>query len=198
MKYVMIFGALFSALYFWRFSGQNSVDVPADFLIQDLPDQKETEQKPFTFKGYQITPLADFNLKGRILSYKNYSSDKEAELSPIDLALGWGPMSKNEVLSKINISQRNRWYYWRTDNFPIPRREIETNSANMHIIPADKSIAGKLKDVKRGQIVHIKGHLVECDQNGWKWKSSLSREDTGGGACEVIYVTNLEVTGASN
>ncbi len=198
MKILMIFFLIVSGVYYFILPGQKSVDVPKNFLIKDTPAQRDTVQKPFKFKGYQITPLADFVMKGRILSYKTYSSDREADLSPIDLALGWGPMSKNEVLSKIDISQRSRWYYWRTDNFPIPRRDIETNSANMHIIPADKSIAGQLKDVKRGQIVHIKGHLVECNQNGWKWKSSLSREDTGGGACEVIYVTNLKVTNPSN
>ena len=198
MKFLMLFCVFVSAVYYIIFPGQKSVDVPQNFLIKDDPAQIDTVQKPFNFKGYEITPLADFAMKGRILSYKKYSSDKEADLSPIDLALGWGPMSKNEVLSKISISQRNRWYYWRTDNFPIPRREIETNSANMHIIPADTSIEGKLKGVKRGQIVHIEGHLVECNQNGWKWKSSLSREDTGGGACEVIYVTNLKVSSVAN
>jgi hypothetical protein len=24
--------------------------------------------------------------------------------------------------------------------------------------------------------------------DGWRWRSSLTREDTGGGACEVVYV----------
>jgi len=196
MKFLVLLITGSLAAYYLISSGSNAVDVPQSFQIKDTPAQEQTRQKPFEFKGYQITPLADFNMKGRILSYKKYSSDKEADLSPIDLALGWGPMSKNDVLSKINISQRNRWYYWRTDNFPIPRRDIETNSANMHIIPSNTSIEGKLKGVKQGQIVHITGHLVECNQDGWQWKSSLSREDTGGGACEVIYVTNLQVTNA--
>ena len=27
----------------------------------------------------------------------------------------------------------------------------------------------------------------------WRWISSMTREDTGGGACEVIFVQDLEV-----
>ena len=28
--------------------------------------------------------------------------------------------------------------------------------------------------------------------DGWQWRSSLSREDSGDGACELIYVCELE------
>jgi hypothetical protein len=74
------------------------------------------------------------------LSSERYSLGREADLSPVDLALGWGKMSDEAVLSKINITQSNRFYYWHVDAFPIPRREIEINSANMHMIPADDRI----------------------------------------------------------
>ena len=197
MKFLMLIVLGSSVAYFVMQPGQKSLDVPKNFSIKDAPAQGKPSRNTFKFKDYDITPLADFVMKGRVLSYKKYSNDREADLSPIDLALGWGPMSKTEVVSKISISQRNRWYYWRTDNFPIPRRDIETNSANMHIIPSNDSLAKQLQDVKRGQIVHIKGHLVECSQNGWKWRSSLSREDTGGGACEVIFVTELKLKKAN-
>ena len=194
MKFLAAFFICISAVYCFLLPQQRSIDVPSTYSIQELPIQSEATEKTFDFKGYKITPLADFYMKGRILNYKEYSSDKESDLSPMDLALGWGPMSKNEVISKIDISQRNRWYFWRTDNFPIPRKDIESNSANMHIIPATDLIALKLSSVKRGQVASIKGYLVECTQNGWKWKSSLSRVDTGSGACEVIYVNELVVS----
>lgn len=180
-------------IYFLFVPRQQTVLVPAGYEIKSSPVQDNPSKETFAFKGYQIKPLADFTIKARILSYKNYSSDKESDLSPIDLALGWGPMSKSDILSKIEISQRNRWYFWSTDNFPIPRSEIETNSANMHIIPSDESISKKLANVKRGQVVELTGHLVECTQGGWKWKSSLSRSDVGGGACEVIFVKQLSL-----
>lgn len=196
MKVVSIFIVGISAIFYIVWPKQATVDVPDNFAIMELPFQSETHNQPFNFKGYEIRPMADFTLKARILSYKYYSSDKEAELSPVDLALGWGPMSQSKVLDKIDISQRNRWYFWSTENFPIPRNEIELNSANMHIIPGNEDISKRLENVKRGQIVELKGHLVECIQDGWRWKSSLTRNDTGGGACEVIFVEALQISEA--
>jgi hypothetical protein len=63
------------------------------------------------------------------------------------------------------------------------------------MIPADDSIASKLKSVKTGQVVKIKGFLVRADApDGWHWRSSLTREDTGNGACEVVFVKEITVS----
>jgi hypothetical protein len=98
------------------------------------------------------------------------------------------------VLDKVKISQSSRFYYWRVDEFPIPRQEIEQSSANMHMIPADATIERRLKDVRPGQTVRIDGWLVEArGSDGWRWRSSLTRNDTGAGACEVIFVRDLQV-----
>ena len=71
---------------------------------------------------------------------------------------------------------------------------IETHSANMHMIPADAEIESQLKSIRPGNMVHLKGILVEATaKEGWRWKSSLTRADTGGGACELILVESLYV-----
>ncbi|MGZ8257830.1 MAG: hypothetical protein ACXWTR_01480 [Methylotenera sp.] len=144
--------------------------------------------------GYQLTPLAKFSIEARVLASKSYSFGREATLSPVDLALGWGPMSDETVLNKIDISQSNRFYFWHVDAFPIPREEIETHSANMHMIPADGNIEQTLKSVRVGQVINIEGYLIEAKSaDGWRWKSSLTRNDTGGGACEVMLVKSIYV-----
>lgn len=64
----------------------------------------------------------------------------------------------------------------------------------MHMIPAAAEIAGQLKSIRPGNMVHLKGLLVEVTSTeGWRWKSSLTRADTGGGACELILVESLYV-----
>ena len=83
-------------------------------------------------------------------------------LVPTDLALGWGRMSDSAVLAKIDITQSGRFYYWRVKEFPIPRREIETSSANMHMIPADNDVKRQLEQVREGQLVRIEGFLVDA------------------------------------
>jgi hypothetical protein len=42
--------------------------------------------------------------------------------------------------------------------------------------------------------VRLSGYLVEVlGDDGWRWVSSLTREDTGTGACEVIWVEQIEL-----
>ena len=162
--------------------------------LQPAQDPIQPNKTEFNFKGYTITPLQSFQIEARVLSTKNYSLDREADLSPVDFALGWGSMSDEAILSKVDISQSNRFYYWHVDEFPIPRRDIETQSANMHMIPADKQIEKTLKSVRPGQVVKFSGYLIEAKANdGWHWKSSLTREDTGNGACELVFVKALKV-----
>ena len=142
--------------------------------------------------GYRITPLQAFNLTARVLAREDYRFDSGAKWSPTDLALGWGPMADPQVLASIKVTQRNRWYYWQADEFPIPRREIETHSANMHMIPASPAVAKTLAGVRPGERIALTGQLVRIDgDDGFRWVSSLSREDTGAGACELILVEQL-------
>lgn len=146
----------------------------------------------YQLDGYRITPLQPFSLTARVLGREDYRFDAGARLSPTDLALGWGPMADPQVLASISVSQRNRWYYWQVDEFPIPRRQIETHSANMHMIPANPRIANILAALRPGERITLSGQLVEvAGEDGFSWISSLSREDTGAGACELVWVEQL-------
>jgi hypothetical protein len=174
-----------------HFSDRPIITTPGA-MTQQLPVQTSTDHSRFTYHDYTITPLADFSIEARVLAKEAYTFDRGASLSPIDLVLGWGPMSDSGVLSQIRISQSNRFYYWHVDQFPIPREAIETHSANMHMIPADDVIEAQLKLVQVGQLVKIEGYLVQANtKDGFYWKSSLTRQDTGAGACELVFVKKL-------
>lgn len=147
----------------------------------DLPD------------GYQMVELEPYRNEFRILARQDYHYDDGAKFSPVDFAVGMGVMTDPRIYKQFNIEQRNRWYYWRVDDYPIPHREIEINSANMHIVPANPTIAAQLKQVKPDDLVVLSGALIEISHsNGWRWRSSLSREDTGDGACELMRVDQIE------
>ena len=158
------------------------------------PRQVEQSGEAFPFKDFLLKPLADFEVEARVLSREGYRFGREAELSPLDLALGWGRMSDESVLSEVSISQGGRFYHWRVDEFPIPRHEIETHSANMHLIPADRVVENILDKVRPGHVVRLRGRLVNASANdGWRWNSSLTRDDTGAGACELLYVEAAQI-----
>jgi hypothetical protein len=160
---------------------QQNIDSPANHQIDD----------------YLITELAEFRIKAKVLSRENYYMGREADLSPVDFTLGWGNMSDESVLEKIEISQSGRFYWWRVKSFPIPRREIESHSANMHLIPANESVESEIKKVRKGDIIELSGSLVNVTaSDGWYWRSSQTRFDTGNGACELIWVESLRVVTA--
>lgn len=180
------------ALHGWQ---RRPVDPPPGVLAPDAPQQMDIDDGAQLQRGdATLTTRARFELTARVLSREDYRFDAEAFLAPEDLALGWGRMSDSAVLAKIAITQSNRFYYWHVDQFPIPRREIETSSANMHMIPADKAVRRALERVRIGQLVHLEGFLGDARRsNGWYWHTSMTREDTGDGACELVYVEHADI-----
>ena len=192
-KTLLVIGLIaYGAYHTWH--GRTVTHGPGVIAASD-PMQKEINRAlPIEKNGYQLTPLADFQAETRVLSSESYHLDRESDLASVDLALGWGRMSDEAILKNIQISQSGRFYFWRTDQFPIPREEIETHSANMHMIPANSGVEKALKSLRPGQLVNFSGYLVEARaSDGWHWRSSLSRNDTGNGACELVYVKSLSV-----
>ncbi len=161
--------------------------VSAEPLQQNLTPPAELE-----FGQYSLRLLAEFALEARVLARERYRMGREADLSPWDFALGWGRMAEPEIARQFTIRQSGRWYYWRTEQLPIPQREVEISSANMHLIPASDQVREALDRVNSGSTVSLRGFLVEArGEDGWRWRSSMSREDTGDGACELILVTDV-------
>ncbi|WP_444945544.1 hypothetical protein ACJJIP_15700 [Microbulbifer sp. VTAC004] len=181
----------------WKFYNHSAeVSFGPGVMAPELPQQEKIDSIfGFSFGKYNITEIAEFRIKAKVLSKKNYHTGREAELSPTDLVLGWGNMSDESVLEKIKISQSRRFYWWRVDSFPIPRREIETHSANMHLIPGNDAIEGLIDEIRKGDIIEISGSLVNVKSttDNWYWESSQTREDTGKGACELIYVKKINI-----
>ena len=90
------------------------------------------------------------------------------------------------------------WYssdgLWISENGGTDK--ISEYFSNNHLIPSDKKIENQIKSIKENDFVKIDGYLVNvyCKKsNGsyFYWNSSTSRSDSGNGACEVIYVTNI-------
>lgn len=186
---------LFLVALAWKLFVSDSVELGPGIKVLNAPLQKTlVGEQPFSFDEYKITRLASFDLKAKILSKTNYRLGRESDLSPVDLALGWQSMSDESVLSQIDISQSNRWYYWRVKQFPIPRNEIESQSANMHLVPADALVEKMISRAKQGQIIEMTGALIRVDaDDNWHWQSSLSRDDTGAHACELVYVDSFNI-----
>jgi len=168
-------------------------------LAPDEPVQTDLESAasaaPVRHGRWMLTPRANYDITARILSREDYGFDRLADLVPEDLALGWGPMSDNHVLAAFDISQGARFYSWRPRGpLSIARENVIVHSANTHVIPADAHIRSELRRLRVGQVVHLRGTLVDAIRDDGAWvRTSLTRTDTGAGACEVMLVENVEV-----
>lgn len=188
---------LISALSLLAWQRCSPVEHSPGVLVTKAPEQTVLKPLPPSIAkdGWSLKPLATFSLEARVLGAKRYAEDFTSTIAPYDLALGWGPMSDEAVLEKIDISQKNRFYRWRYwGRAPIPERDITMHSANMHIIPADAAVLAQLASLRKGAIVRLAGSLVVATHpNATKpWCTSLKRDDEGEGACEVFYVREVE------
>lgn len=175
------------------------VEAPSGFAaavgLDKAPLQTTIEDRPvIRVDDYAFTLVADFQLEARVLGRRDYRLGAESRLSPIDLALGWGPMARDDIVEQVSIRQRGRFYFWRVESYPIEHAAIVENSANMHMIPASPEVFAELKRAERHRHIRLRGYLVNVERSdGWLWRSSTSRSDSGHGACELILVTAVQV-----
>ena len=151
----------------------------------------------WTKDKYIITPRARYRIQAVVLSKRKYwANGEEDALAPYDLALGWGPMSDATVINALKISQDGRWYNYSWNNFPpIEVKNIICHSSNNHIIAATKDILKQIKSLKRFDVVILEGYLVDVSKpDGWNWRTSLRRDDTLGGSCEIFWVDMVKTS----
>ncbi|CAN5708949.1 hypothetical protein BH11VER1_BH11VER1_12940 [soil metagenome] len=176
--------------------GAHAQTIPLGSLLKKTPEQCACDKTtvPIAKNGWKLQPLASFTVEARVLGKAVYTKDFAATIATYDLALGWGTMSDPATLEKFSITQDNRFYEWRYwSKIPLDDSEIKSHSANMHLIPADDAVLKKLRDLPTGALIRIEGYLVEASHPRARksWRSSLSRDDEGEGACEIVYATSL-------
>jgi hypothetical protein len=199
MKALCFLLALIAAFLGWNYL-HRPINYPPGVLIASEPQQTATSDGPIMRSGFNLKPLAQFDIDARVLHRKVYRYDRQAALVPVDLALGWGPMSDQRVLDRLSISQSMRfyWYEYKLPP-PIPPAEIISHSTNLHVIPSTPEIASRCESLRAGTLVHLSGDLVEATAPEFgTWKSSLSRTDTGNGACELMWVKELSILSEKN
>lgn len=146
---------------------------------------------------FKIDPVADYEITARVLGTERYRTGWNALLSPVDFALAWGPMADVKLDDHISYSQGDRWYRYRCDReFPLDNGTIIAHTANVHILPSDDAIEDAALDIDKGDIVVLKGCLVDISgraadgRTSW-WHTSRTRSDSGDGSCEVFWVTSI-------
>lgn len=169
------------------------IERPEGVLVDRGPQQQPTRAVAFSIGEFAVTPQASYDIEARVLSTEKYHVGTNARLSPIDFAVGWGPMSDSAVLKHFRVAQGGRFFTIYPDEQAIDLATALGGAANMHLIPATDELRDQLEHTRVGSVVRLRGQLVNISgPNGYRWNTSLTRADTGAGACEVFYVESIQ------
>lgn len=176
------------------------IDVSGEPRQTALPSP-EVAPVEFDGKSYLIEKHHRYEIAGEVLSIATYNLAFKSEFFDVDLGLIWGPRLA-DLKQRYRFDQGGRWLFWRSDG-PVSdeeRHHITAHISNNHLIPAEgrRNLFKAIRWPSRGDRVRIEGYLVNIKNpsGGVVVASSTSRDDTGGGACEVIWVHEIQINKA--
>ena len=161
-----------------------------DQYVSSPPFQRAVlSPTPWNSKQFKITPLARYEISARVIQIQRYYFDQMSSVSPIDFGVVWGEVSKQSSIDEMNFIINDRYLSYNSSNYSP---ELSSCIANMHLLPANEHVESQLKSVKLGQGVYMTGFLVSLENSHvGNLKSSLSRTDSGPGACEIMWVETI-------
>jgi hypothetical protein len=185
-----LWGLVVVAMMGWQSFSQRPVKHPAGMMIPEEPVQGPlpSGKTAWMVGDNRIQPLATYRIKARVLHTERYRWDTMADLSPLDLGVGWRVMSDETWATQSEFSNSSRYLSWHYDSPDFPG-EAAVCISNMHLLPAKARVRDRLLSLRRGELVELSGYLVEVQRPGMNpWTSSLTRLDSGDGACEIMWV----------
>jgi hypothetical protein len=185
-------------------------EVPAAIDILQEPEQIPVENGEVIHERedrLKYMALAEYKISAKVMAkVVNCDFGKSGSGFPIDIALVWGELATYDYDEFLDYSHDNIWIdnqwlnvRYRSDSLPDGMTGIYAMShiSNNHVSPASENIYNALVRLRKGQEVLLEGYLVSTSPvDGRGMRSSLSREDSGGGACECFYVEKMTVEDA--
>ena len=167
----------------------------AENALQD-PVQTATEQLPFTVRLknqiHHVKPLYNYSISGMVVSCgfsKNMAKHRSDNLNIMDVGIIWGTNLNPAVYKKIEFYNNGVWLHAKTKNKDVWKHLDQGRLSNNHLLSNDPQLSKRIKAIKRGDVVSIEGYLVSYSGRG----SSVERTDSGGGACETVWVDEFEI-----
>lgn len=169
----------------------------AKSTLESGPIQQKIKEEIIEFKDVKITKLARYDITGVVVTKEYYYYGGGAnKISKEDLTLCWGPASKNidDITVHFGLNDRFVEYSISGELYQKYGKNATNYISNNHIIPMSNSISKIIKRAQKGDTVQLVGYLVYCEGDGWTWgPSSMTRTDTGNGACEIFLVEGATI-----
>ena len=171
----------------------------------EAPIQKEAsgEKEKIIIGGKEITieKLYSYEVSGRVVQtyeYKDYYYGDETynTIAKKDVGIVWGNLVQDDILKNIKFSMNGarflKYTYRRGDWEKKLSSPIKKLCSNNHLISNDETITSLIKQIKKNDYIKISGYLINAYWDNSYLTTSISRDDEGNGACEVVYVTDIK------
>jgi len=200
--YKWLYLALFSGLCYFYFAELNQYKNTDNILpqVQGVPLQREASDKNLircSRGGYdwEITPLFDYEATAFVFGVSHNFLNLLHGTVPADLGLLWGDNARYRYYKdvKLRVLMNHYTAQWKQGgHFNL------FAAANTHCATCNDAAADKLRSIVAGDQIRIRGRLINAKitEKGWFssrtsfWESSTTREDTGEGSCEFLYVSS--------
>lgn len=201
----ILVGFLGLLVSFWN---RNDLPRNVEFQPEVLaePRQTATKARPFDaeFNGvdYLVEPEYEYDLAGMVVSFRHHDGNSRMHfrandhLNMLDVCVVWGDSATSKLLHKLkfwngiftcNVKTRDQAAW---DAFSMYQL------SNNHLISDDTYIRDKVKDIRVGDQIRVRGYLASySNENGGKRGTSTTRTDTGDGACETLFVEKFDIIG---
>jgi len=170
---------------------------PSVAPLQTILENPETVDIKFKDGQAVLTLTVKYKVAAKVCGTQKYSRPWSSYVAPYDFCLMWGKLAVDDIDDFVTFSQDMRWYQYKYKlDGPYDGSYIARHSANTHLIYATRNIRKAASRIAKGDIIELEGYLVKLSgafkgQKIW-WNSSMSRDDTGRGSCEVLYVESLK------
>ena len=187
------------------------VSLIAHTIKEAEPVQEASNGRALTtiIKGYTytLTPRATYDISGLVVSQHRgdalFNLGHKADPGNIkDVCVVWGEAVTNGSYRKVNFTSGEFTCSYSWSGVLTPPFNPE-KASNNHLIPASRTIARQIGAIHVGDQIRMTGLLVDykVTRDGrdiFTRQTSLTRSDTGNGACEILYVTDLSVVARGN
>lgn len=189
-----LIGIGFVVLAAWFYAGSRPLYQPEGILVPDAPVEEllGSGAPGFEREGWRLTALARYAGEGRVLSVQRYRGS-EADLAPVDVALGWGRLSDTAVLRNAEVALGDRRLFYQSFDPTLDERQMVQSIVNLHLVPASPETEARIREVRAGNVVRIAAYVVRAvgpEGRTWEGAAEIPGETA---ASRLLWVENLEV-----
>jgi len=173
--------------------------------LKSNPVQEVTREERFRFsyrdETYLVDPVANYEISGLVVSHNNISAwydiyHTDDSVDTKDLCLIWGDNVKTNAYRKVQYHSEPVSCHYQINDQAIYEMFRADQLSNNHLITDNESIRKAIASTRVGDQIHLKGLLVNyspLSNPDWVRKTSTTRKDTAGGACEVVFVKEFQI-----